>query len=423
MATNMTATQGMTPSGQDLSSINPSTGFFNNASVLGSGDSGGSQETGEAAAAGGTGSSWDLSGILSGLGSFASGLLPSASTVSGIAPYLAAAGLGLNQANKAAGENKAQAGQLAALGAPLMGASNQLLQQAQAGKLSPAQQAYVDQTQTQGQQLIDAAAPLASIANTAFAQYQAGQLQPGQQQQIDAWTASAKQTLRQTLGNQGISDSSVLASQDAAIDSQAQQLKANLMAQNLQVGDQQFSQWLTATGEGQKVQQEGKKFAVDSINTMLSQALGFAQAGMQPEEQAVQLAIQSNNQLSQSVTGLFQSLMMAYAQGKYKQTGGGEAAGGGVGKAAGAVGSALTSLGGVPSSALADQEARMYGGNTDAISSQYDWSQGLNFTAGFNDGTSGYNLNSDGTVDTSTFQNFFYDPSTLDLPEIDFGGG
>lgn len=359
-------------------------------------------------------------GLLAGLDS----ILPSASTLTGLAPYAAAAGLGYLQANNANQQNQQYAGQLTALGQPLTQIGSQLAQQALSGTLTPQQQAVVDQSQTQGQQLIDSAAPLAQIANTGFAQYQAGQLQPGQQQQIDASTAAAKQELRQRLGDSGISDSSILAGQDQAIDNQAAQMKATLMAQNLGVADQQFAQWLTTTTAGQQMQQQGKQFAVTSINNMLSQALQFSQAGMQPEEQAVQTAINSNTQLSTQIQQLMSSLMTAYAMQQYQSGKGGAGTAGGVGGSSG--GGLLSSIGSLfsgSSAGAADQNARINAGYTgNSITSQYNWDQGLTFTSGFNDGTSGYNLNSDGTVDTATFQNYFYDPSETDMPNIDFGG-
>jgi hypothetical protein len=381
-------------------------------SVLGDGSSGGSQVTDPAAASAAAAPSTSSSGFdLSSLGTGLADLGSSAfSSLSGMAPYLAAGGVGLYQANQAADQNQKLAGQLTALGQPLSTIGTNLAQQSLSGQLTPAQQDVVSTSQQQGQSMIDAAAPLASIANTGFANYQAGQLQPGQQQQIDAWTASAKQSLRQTLGNQGISDSSVLASQDAAIDSQATQLKANLMQQNLSVADQQFSQWATTTSQGQQTIAQGKQFAVTSLNQMLQDALGFSQAGMEPEMAAIQTAISSNSALSGQITQLMTGLMTAYAKSTYSAQGAGSSGG-----VLGSIGSALGKLGGGGGGGASSSS-----GN---IASQYNnpAESAISFTSGFNDGTSGYNLNTDGTVDPSTFQTFFTDPSVGDVPNIDWG--
>jgi hypothetical protein len=398
----------------------------------------------------GSGSSPDLSG-LSGIGSAISGGLAGLAGGSGsssILPYLAAGGLGMYQANQTAQQNQQYVNQINALGQPYTQAGVSKLNQGMSGTLTPQESNVVSTLNSQGQTLIDSASPLASIANTTFANYQAGQLNPGQQQQIDAWTASAKQQLAQTLSSSGVSDSSVLASQNAAIDSQATQLKANLMAQNLQVGDQQYAQWLTSTQAGQQLQAQGAQYAVTSINDMLSQAVSLGQTGITPQLQAVQTAIQQDAALSANVSNLFKSLASAYAVAN-KPAGATTGGGGGGGSPSGALGG----VGGNPATAAGDAAiaagaanpalARLTGGASTAVSSMYGQTgvpggiqttdpntlttPGLNDIASgsamtnINFGDTGYQLNADNTVDTGSFDNIFYDPSSTDIPSIDFG--
>lgn len=392
--------------------------------------------------------STDLSG-LGGLGSALGGAitgLVGGSGSSSILPYLAAGGLGMYQANQAAQQNQQYVNQINALGAPYTAAGVSKLNQGMSGTLTPQESNVVSTLNSQGQTLIDAGSPLKDIADTTFANYQAGQLNPGQQQQIDAWTASAKQQLAQTLSSSGVSDSSVLASQNAAIDSQATQLKANLMAQNLQVGDQQYAQWLTSTQAGQQLQADGAKYAVTSINDMLSQAVSLGQTGITPQLQAVQTAIQQDSVLSNNVSNLFKSLASAYAVANKPAgaTTGSSGSGGVPGVSGGAGSNPATAAGeaAIAAGAANPALARLTGGNSNAVSSMYsqtgvpggiettdpnslstpslgDFANGsVMGSVNFDDG---YTLNADNTIDPSSFDNIFYDPSSYDIPNIDFG--
>lgn len=380
-----------------------------------------------------------LGGIGSALGGALTGLVGGSGS-SSILPYLAAGGLGMYQANQAAQQNQANVDKMSALGQPYVDAGVSKLNQGMSGTLTPQESNVVSTLNSQGQTLIDSASPLASIANTTFANYQAGQLNPGQQQQIDAWTTSAKQQLAQTLSSSGVSDSSVLASQNAAIDSQATQLKANLMAQNLQVGDQQYAQWLTSTQAGQQLQAQGAQYAVTSINDMLSQAVSLGQTGMTPQLQAIQTAIQQDTALSNNVSNLFKSLASAYAVANKPATTTTNPAG-----SPGAQYGNTAALGGNSglyasgSAAL----ARLSGaGEGNTISSGYDQTGvpgGIDTTdpntlttpslGDFANGSvmgsvnfgDGYQLNADNTIDPGSFDNIFYDPSSIDIPNIDFG--
>lgn len=379
---------------------------------------------GAAAGSGGTALS-SLASLFSGGGGL--------SGITGALPYLGAGAAGLYQAGQANQQNTQATNQLSSLGAPYTQAGQTQLTNFQNNTLTPQESTVVNTLNTQGQQLIDSAAPLAGIANTAFQNYAAGQLNPSQQEQINAWTATAKQTLRQNLASSGITDSSVLASQDAAIDSQATQLKDNLMTSNLQLGDQQYSQWLTSTQAGQQLQAQGAQYAVTSINTMLSQALQLGGLGTSVQADAIKLALQNDQQLSQSTQNLFKSLATAYAASN-RPAGAPSSLSGAAGQAANALGgsSGLYASGTAAAARLAGGNAGIAaGGNTPGepgnIQAQTpgqlqtpDMSSiDSGLTSNFVD--TGYGLNGDNTVDTSTFNNMFYDPGSTDIPDINFG--
>lgn len=345
------------------------------------------------------------------------------SGLGGALPYLGAGAAGLYQAGQANQQNIQATNQLSGLGSPYTQAGQQQLSAFQGNSLTPQESTVVNTLNTQGQQLIDSAAPLASIANTAFANYSAGQLNPSQQEQINAWTATAKQTLRQSLASSGVTDSSVLASQDAAIDSQATQLRDQLMTSNLQLGDQQYSQWLATTQAGQQLQAQGAQYAVTSINSKLSQALQLGGLGTGVQADAIKLALQNDQQLSANTQKLFQSLATAYAAsnrpaGAPSSLGTGSslygAGSAAAARLAGVSGGISSGSGNVPGEA-GDIQALSPGQLQTPDMSWIESGADMNFVDG------SYGLNSDSTVDTSTFNNMFFDPGSVDLPDINFG--
>lgn len=271
------------------------------------------------------------------------------SGLGGIAPYLAAGGLGLYEGSQASKQNQAKENQLTALGTPLTNQGTALTGAYNTGTLTPAEQNVVTTAQQQGQTLIDAASPLYSIASSAFSQYQAGQLQPWQQTQLDQSTAAQKASIQSQFASMGLSGSTQEAAQLAQVDSNAEITKGTMMANNLQVGDQQFSQWLTTTTQGQQIQMAGKQFAVQALDTDLTTGLQFSQAGMEPVQQAVTLGIQQDTQLSGNIQQLMTGLMTAYARSTYNSGASGNGTAGGSG-ATGLVGSLAKMFGGGSSS-------------------------------------------------------------------------
>lgn len=367
------------------------------------------------------------------------------------AAALTTGALGLYQTSAAANQNAQTTQALENLGAPLTAAGGELMNAGLSGSLTPAQQNVVSTLNSQGQTLINSASPLASIANTAFANYQAGQLQPGQQQQIDAWTTSQKQQLQQMLSQNGIEDSSVMASQEAAIDSQATQLKANLMAQNLNLGDQQYAQWLSSTTQGQQLQAQAAQYSVQSVNTDLSEALGFSQAGMAPVEDAVKVSMAQDAALSSQTSSLFQNLANALVQaagangsasnGQAPLSGGTLASdisnilhgvstiGSSQNEGTTNANNALTSIDQSTNSDLGSGISSFGTANSNSLNSSLN-SQSNALGSQINNELSSdqSNLNASSgwsdpglaSVDTSSFQSDFFDPNTYSMPDINF---
>lgn len=279
-------------------------------------------------------------GLLSSLGS----LIPSASTLAGLAPTAAAGAIGLAQAKSSQQQNQALANQLAALGGPYTAAGQKLLAQWQSGQISPAQQNVVGTLNKQGQTLMDSAAPLSAIAQAAYQNYQSGTLPPADEQRLNDQVAAQKQQVAQQLASAGITDSTILAGQNAQIDNQAKITRQQLLDARFATGNQAYDQWLSATTQGQALQAEASKFAASSLDTMLTQSLNLSSEGMQPIEESIQLEMQSNNALSAQVNQLMGNLAAAYA---YQVTGGKPPGGGTSGSGVtGAIANALKGLGG-----------------------------------------------------------------------------
>lgn len=249
----------------------------------------------------------------SGLSSILNSMGLTASNLGALAPELAVAGVGLAQAKGAQADAAKQASQLSDASKPFLTASQSLLSQFQSGKLSPQQQSYVDFTSQEGQALINSGAGLQAIAQQAFGNYASGQLPQADQIQLDAQTAAQKQQVASMLAGQGIHDSSILAGYNQQIDNQAMVTKQNLLDARFQTGVQAYNTWLNSTAEGITVKAQGAQFAQSAFQDMMNDALGLESAGMSGLTQAIALTIQSDNQLSASVSQLMGNLASAYA--------------------------------------------------------------------------------------------------------------
>jgi hypothetical protein len=333
--------------GGDLSSVGSATGVPSVDSTAGNVPSGSDS----------SGGSW-WQNLLGGVGSTLAGV---GSNLAGVAPYAGVAAIGLNQAKATQKQNEARAKQLADLGGPYTAAGQALLKQFQAGQIRPDQQAVADLAKTSGQTLIDSGSGLSAIAQSAYKDYQAGKLPQADEQRLADQTASQKQQLRARLGN--ITDSSILAGYDAQIDNQANINRQDLLDKRFATGNQAYDEWLKSTTEGQQLKLQGAEFASKALDNMLSQSLSLSAEGMQPVEASIQLAMQSDTQLSSQVNELMGNLAAAYA---YTASGPGRSgsAGGGAG-AAGGAGSLMKSIIGTGKSLYSGYES-LFGASTAA---------------------------------------------------------
>lgn len=281
---------------------------------------------------------------------------------SGLGPYAATAGIGIYEAKQAQKDAAAKANELKGLGTPLLDQGKSLLDQYKSGTLRPEQQKLVDFTTEQGQNLIQSGSALSAIAQQAFQDYQAGKLPAADEKRLQDQVAAQKQAVRQRLGSAGITDSTVLTGQDQLIDDQAMQQRQQLLDARFATGNTAYDQWLKSTEAGQQLQLQGQQFASQAFEQMLNDSLGFSQAGMEPVAQSIALAMQSDKDLSESITQLLGNLASAYAYtvagpGNAQGGAGGAAAGGGGAKAGGGTLSSI--VGGIGS--IANLIGKLFG--------------------------------------------------------------
>lgn len=298
------------------------------AAALAAGSSG---TSGGTAGTGGTGTGFDI-------GSFLTNMVtgtPGTGTLAGVAPYLAAGAIGMDQAKSANNANQALVAPLMQSGQAMNSAAQTLLTNAMGQKLDPLTGQVVSTSNAFGQGLIDASSPLNGIAQQAFADYSAGKLPAADQLALDQKVASQKQQVASQLASQGITDSSLINAQMQQIDNQAAVTKQQLLDSRFQTGSQAFSQYLTGTQAGQQTILAGQQYAVTQLNTMMTQAFGAAALGANEMTSAIDMAIQSNTALGQQVGQLMQNLMMSYAIASYNGKQGAAATGGGAPAAGG----------------------------------------------------------------------------------------
>lgn len=279
-----------------------------------------------------------LSSVLNSLGI-------NSSNLGALAPELAVAGVGLAQAKSAQNDAAQQAASLKAPSENLLNAGNSLLSQFQSQQLTPSQQQFVDFTSTEGQAIIDSGAGLQAIATQAFGNYASGQLPQADEMQLQQQVSSQKQQIAQQLGSSGMQDSSVLAAYNQQIDNQAMVTRQNLLDARFQTGVTAYNTWLNSTTQGIQVKQAGAQFAQSSFQDMMNDSLQLESAGMSGLTQSIALTIQSDDQLSQSVSQLMGNLAAAYAytvSGPGRGATGGTASGAAAGGATGILGSVLS---------------------------------------------------------------------------------
>lgn len=340
-----------------------------------------------------------VSNLLGGVGA-SLGLDPSniggslGSTLGSVAPYAGVAAIGINQADKGRAQDQKYIDQLTALGKPYNDAGTSLLKNAQAGKLSTADQGVVNTEKQQGQQLIDSTAGLSKIAQSAFSDYSAGKLPQADELKLQQQVQAQKQQVRQQLASAGITDSTILAGQDQQIDNQASIMRQDLLDKRFATGNQAYDQWLKGTTAGQQTIQDGMKFASAALDNMMKNSLSFGALGMGATQAAIQQAMQTDQAYAAQVSELLGTLTSAYAYQVAKRNSSSGAAGGGSGgmgapKVGGSAGGAAG--GGNPVS-NSDEHNQLLTNDRGALQNELGSNAGFDNSLGdsFNSGLSDY---------------------------------
>jgi len=279
---------------------------------------------------GGTDTSW-LSNLSSGVSNFLN------SPAGNVAEFGTLAGLGEVQASQQKTENQQEAGSISTLGQPYSAAGAAELGQLQGGPQvsGPLGSSIKQQT--------DTAAELGDVAK----QYGTGNLTSAQQQQVSDYVKQQRAMVDSQLAASGNTDGSARDAAYQQIDDNAAQLSQSLTQGNLQISQQALT----------TVQQ--------TYNGLLNQALTQSEFGLGAQEQAVQILIQGDTQLSQSLNQLFAGI----AQGFGTAMGGGksQAPATGTSGTIGQIGRAVAGqgAGGVASSAAGGAP---FGGSSDVAS-------------------------------------------------------
>jgi hypothetical protein len=213
--------------------------------------------------------------------------------------------------------------------------------------LSPTQQKALDQAIQSGQLTASRGQPLIDIGNTAMQQYQAGNLPQWQQLELDQKVAQQKALARQSLGANV--DSTTLAQMDSQIDAQAAIAKGQMIQSNLATGEAAYGQGVGYETTGNAAVTQGYRSAVTDINQNLSNAISTIGAGLGPLESAIQMQIQGDTAITNSLMQMYSALAKAAGT---AAAGGGAAGGGAGGGAGGAAGGTTGGLAGGLSSLL-----------------------------------------------------------------------
>lgn len=269
------------------------------------------------AAAGDATSSTDTSGFgsqfLTGLESTLGGT-SLGNTLGSATPYLAIGALGQAQAAAGQASDAKYSQQLQALAQPSLGEETTLQNQYNSGKLNSTDQAVVNTGIAQGQSLIASAGGLSSIAQTLFQDYNTSTLKPADQTQLTQTVQAQKSAVAQQLASAGITDSTILAGQYQQIDNQALVTKQTILDGYYNVGNQAYTQWLTATEAGQQEITNAQTFASTQLQSYLTQSMNEAGIGIAASTTAIQTQMQTDAQYAAQVSQLYGTLMNAYAK-------------------------------------------------------------------------------------------------------------
>ena len=200
--------------------------------------------------------------------------------------------IGMYQAGQAQQRTNQLAGQISALGQPYSQAGAQQLGQLYGGPQAPGPAGVLTAEST------GAAQELGQVAQ----QYGTGNLTPAQNTQVQSYVSQQRAMVDQQLGASGNLNSSARAAAYQQVANNAAMLTQQLIQGNIQM----------AQGALDSVQK--------TFSSILNQALGSSEFGLSATSEAVQLQVQSDLQIQQSMN----QLMGALAQGLGTAWGGGK---------------------------------------------------------------------------------------------------
>lgn len=240
---------------------------------------------------------------------------------------------GLSEAKAAQQQTAQEIAPLKAESSSMLGESQQLLKNYNAGNLPDWAKNYVDWTSAEANSILTSGSTTAlqKIAASNFTDYQSGALKPADQQALDNQVASQKQQIASQLAASGNVDSSVLSAYYQQIDNQASITRQQVLNSYFQTGDSAYNSWLNANTQATQIKTLGAQFSQQTFQNMMSDALSAANVGDAALTQAIGLEVQSDSQLSSMIGNLMQGIATAFSYGAATRAMGGGVGGGGGG--------------------------------------------------------------------------------------------
>lgn len=226
---------------------------------------------------------------------------------------LASTALGLYNVGQAKQEYQQASNTLANLGKPYTDAGQNVLANALAGNLTPAQQAQINLLNQQSNTLTSQATPLLSAGTYDIQQSQAGQLPQWQQQQLENQKAASIAQATAALGPNA--DSSALANVINNINSQYNINQGNLAQQNLATGESLYNLGQTTQTQAMQAAQAAANAPIVDQQQAFATALNLAAGGNQPVEASVQTMLAGDQIIANELQAFMQALGTSGATG------------------------------------------------------------------------------------------------------------
>lgn len=248
----------------------------------------------------------------------------------------------------------AQAETYKGMAAPFTEQYKEALSRYQRGEMTPAEQAVFEEQAKIAGEYEKLATPFRQISEEQLAAFRAGKLRPDQEADLERQRTAAKQQIRQM----GITDSSVLASYDRDIDNNYNAQRSALLQANLQQAQASFQQALVPFEQAMNARLGAAAYKADALSNGLTKAMAFYEKSLSPTEKgmelernsrmqvvellnknldaaiglnsqgagfvrdAIQLKLQSDAEISDTLASLMGTLASVYAESAYQAGGG-----------------------------------------------------------------------------------------------------